>query len=90
MSAATQGTKTMLEAIDLEAENARLRTALAFIASPATWIKATDIRAYAREALAFNQDREANPKPDPTIAKDLDREEVEPGLAPPSVAGEDR
>ncbi len=28
MSAATQGTKTMLEAIDLEAENARLRTAL--------------------------------------------------------------
>ena len=28
MSAATQGTKTMLEAIDLEAENARLRATL--------------------------------------------------------------
>ncbi len=105
MSAATQGTKTMLEAIDLERERDEaldcIRRALAALHGEGLSMDGDAHRVLAARRIlggsdrpgdhrAPSQNREANSKRDPTIAKDLDREDVEPGLAPPSVAGEDR
>ena len=77
MSAATQGTKTMLEAIECEKERDRYWWALTDIAGYEGWqtpgVPAAKVMGdIAREALVPDQDREANSKPDPTIAKDLD------------------
>ncbi len=115
MSAATQGTKTMLEAIECEKQRDRYKAALERLTaatarvmegsrrthpgqpcmsyehrSLATHNEALLAMGQARDALGPDQDREPNSKRVPTIARDLDREDVEPGLAPPSVAGENR